>query len=148
MEEKMRIQNAEHKLRIESEAAFHQLVKNIQTEKTHEQTSVCYLLKEQEYGEDVYKIASKYLDDCLPDYCKVEEHRKVAIECFYNGHWGFWKFSPILGEVADKSGFAQVEKWLDNWSETKDDFEYNKKYFLWLLKVTYPASKGQAEYFS
>jgi hypothetical protein len=140
---KMGIQNAKPKFRIELEAAFHQLAKNIQTERLYEQPSVCYILKDRKFDEDFYKLSSKYLDGSMPKYCEVEEIRKVVVECFYNGHWGCWKFSPILGEVAGKSGFSQVERWLDNWSKTKDDFEYNKKYSLWLLKVTYPASKSQ-----
>lgn len=146
MEEKRGIMNAKPELCIELEDVLCQLAKNIQTVKLHEQPSVCYILKNRKFDEGFYKLSSKYLDDSMPNYCKVEEIRKVVVECFYNGHWGFWKFSPILGEVAVKSGFSQVERWLDNWSKTKDDFEYNKKYLLWLLKVTYPASKRQAKY--
>jgi hypothetical protein len=141
MEEKMETQQSKPEIRIELEDVFSQLAKSIQTGKPDEQPSVCYILKDKKFEEDVYKLSSKYLDENMPNYCKVEESRKVVVECFYNGHWGYWKFSPILGEVAGKSGFSKVERWLDHWSETKDDFEYNKKYWLWLLKVTYPAPK-------
>ena len=143
---KKEIQQSKPEIRIKLQDVFSQLAKNIQTGKPHEQTSVCYILKDREFEEDIYKLSSKHLDENMPNHCKVEETKKVVVECFYNGHWGYWKFSPILGEVAGKSGFSQVERWLDHWSKTKGDFEYNKKYWLWLLKVTYPASKRQSEY--
>ncbi len=132
-------------IRIELENVFSQLVKSSQKGKPFEQPSVCYMLKDREFDEDVYKLSSRYLDENVPNHCKVEESRKVVVECFYNGHWGYWKFSPILGKVAGKSGFSKVERWLDQWSETKDDFKYNKKYRLWLIKVTYPAQESQSE---
>ena len=137
--------NAKPEFNIELKAAFHQLAKNSKVKESAESTSVCYILKDEKIDEDVYKLSSKYLNESMPNYCEVEETRKVVVECFYNGHWGFWKFSPILSEVAGKSGFSQVERWLDSWSKTKDDFEYNKRYSLWLLKVTYPASKSQSD---
>ena len=133
-----------HEIRIESGDVFSQLAKNIQTGKSDEQ-SACYILKDKELGENIYKLSSKYLAKNMPKYCRVEESRKVVVECFYNGHWGYWKFSPVLGKVADQSGFSKVEKWLDQWSKTKENFEYNKKYWLWLLKVTYPAQEHQSE---
>jgi hypothetical protein len=132
-------------IRIELKDVFSQLVKSIQMGKPFEQPSVCYVLKEKEFEEDIYKLSSKYLQENMPNYCKVEESRKVVVECFYNGHWGYWKFSPILRKVAGESGFNKVERWLDQWSETRDDFEYNKKYWLWLLRVTYPAKDSQSE---
>jgi hypothetical protein len=135
----METNNSTLEIHIESEDVFSQLVKSVQTGNPVEQPSVCYILKDREFEEDVYKLSSRYLDEDMPNHCRVEESQKVAVECFYNGHWGYWKFSPILGEVADESGFSKVERWLDQWSETKDDFKYNKKYWLWLLKVTYPA---------
>jgi hypothetical protein len=136
---KMEPNNSKPEIHIELQDVFSQLVKSVQTEKTLEQPSVCYMLKDRDFGENVYKLSSRYLEENMPNYCRVEESRKVVVECFYNGHWGYWKFSPILGKVAGKSGFFEVEKWLDEWSTTKDDFEYNKKYWLWLLKVRYPA---------
>jgi hypothetical protein len=132
-------------IRIELKDVFSQLVKNSQEGKPFEQSSVCYLLKDREFDEDVYKLSSAYLEENMPNRCKVEESRKVVVECFYNGHWGYWKFSPILGEVAGKSGFSKVERWLDKWSETKVNFKRNKKYWLWLLKVTYPAQENRSE---
>ncbi len=78
---------------------------------------------------------------CLTS-AKLRNVKKVVVECFYNGHWGYWKFSPIIGEVAKKSGFSSVERWLDSWAKTQEHFEYNKKYFLWLLKVKYPVQKA------
>jgi hypothetical protein len=145
MEKKVETRNSRPEIRIELEDIFSQLAKSIQTGKPFEQPSVCYILKDREFDEDVYQLSSKYLDENMPNYCRVEESRKVVVECFYNGHWGYWKFSPILGKVASKSGFAKVERWLDQWSETKDDFEYNKKYWLWLLKVKYPARELQSD---
>ena len=136
---KMEPNNSKPEIHIELQDVFSQLVKSVQTEKTLEQPSVCYMLKDRDFGENVYKLSSRYLEENMPNYCRVEESRKVVVECSYNGHWGYWKFSPILGKVAGKSGFFEVEKWLDEWSTTKDDFEYNKKYWLWLLKVRYPA---------
>jgi hypothetical protein len=136
---KMEPNNSKPEIHIELQDVFSQLVKSVQTEKTLEQPSVCYMLKDRDFGENVYKLSSRYLEENMPNYCRVEESRKVVVECFYNGHWGYWKFYPILGKVAGKSGFFEVEKWLDEWSTTKDDFEYNKKYWLWLLKVRYPA---------
>jgi hypothetical protein len=132
-------------IRIDLEDVFSQLAKSIQTGKSDGQASDCYILKDREFEEDVYKLSSKYLDENMPNYCRVEESRKVVVECFYNGHWGYWKFSPILGEVAGKSGFSKVESWLDQWSKTKDDFEYNKKYWLWLLKVKYPTQEVKSD---
>jgi hypothetical protein len=145
MEKKVETRHSRPEIRIELEDIFSQLAKSIQTGKPFEQPSVCYILKDREFDEDVYQLSSKYLDENMPNYCRVEESRKVVVECFYNGHWGYWKFSPILGKVASKSGFAKVERWLDQWSETKDDFEYNKKYWLWLLKVKYPARELQSD---
>ena len=145
LEEKMEVNHSKPEIRIELEDVFSQLVKSSQTGKPFEQPSVCYMLKDKEFGENVYKLSSQYLDENMPSHCRVEESRKVVVECFYNGHWGYWKFSPILGKVAGESGFSKVERWLDQWSETKDDFEYNKKYWLWLLKVTYPAQENRAE---
>jgi hypothetical protein len=132
-------------IRIELEDVFSQLAKSFQTEKSDDQTSECYILKSKEFEEDIYKLSSKYLEENMPKYCRVEKSRKVVVECFYNGHWGYWKFSPILGRVAGKSGFSKVESWLDQWSKTKDDFEYNKKYWLWLLKVKYPAQEVKSD---
>jgi hypothetical protein len=146
LEDKMETKHSKPEIRIELEDVFSQLAKSIQTGKPYEQPSVCYILKDREFEEDIYKLSSKYLDENMPNYCRVEETKKVVVECFYNGHWGYWKFSPILGEVAGKSGFSQVESWLDNWSKTKDGFKYNKKYWLWLLKVKYPAQERQSEY--
>jgi hypothetical protein len=143
--EKMETQPSKPEIRIELKDVFSQLAKSIQTEKPYKQPSVSYILKDREFEEDVYKLSSKYLDENMPNYCRVEESRKVVVECFYNGHWGYWKFSPVLGKVADQSGFSKVEKWLDQWSKTKENFEYNKKYWLWLLKVTYPAQEHQSE---
>ena len=111
---KMGILNGKPEFCVESDAVFQQLAKNSQAKELAESTSVCYILKDRKFGEDVYKLSSKYLDDSMPNYCEVEEIRKVVVECFYNGHWGCWKFSLILGEVASQSGFSQVEKWLDN----------------------------------
>jgi hypothetical protein len=145
MEEKMETHQSKPEIRIELEDVFSQLAKSIQTVKPYEQPSVCYILRDRELEEDVYKLSSKYLGENMPNYCRVEESRKVVIECFYNGHWGYWKFSPVLGEVAGKSGFSEVERWLDQWSKTKKDFEYNKKYWLWLLKVKYPAQEVQSK---
>ena len=79
----------------------------------------------------------------MPKLCKIEESQRVVVECFYNGHWGYWKFSPILGKVANKSGFSSVERWLDSWAKKQENFEYNKKYFLWLLKIKYPIVEPQ-----
>lgn len=79
----------------------------------------------------------------MPKHCKVVESKRVIVEEFYNGHWGYWKFSPILGKVANKSGFSSVERWLDAWAKRKENFEYNKKYYLWLLKIKYPIQKTQ-----
>ena len=141
----METTNAIPKIHIESEDVFSQLVKGVQAEKPLKQPSVCYILKDKEFDENVYKLSSKHLEENMPNYCRVEESKKVVIECFYNGHWGYWKFSPILGEVAGKSGFSKVERWLDQWSKTKDDFEYNKKYWLWLLKVKYPAQGARSD---
>jgi hypothetical protein len=146
LRKKMEANHSKPEIRIELKDAFSQLVKSSQKGDPFEQPSVCYILKDKEFDEDVYKLSSRYLEENMPNHCKVEESRKVVVECFYNGHWGYWKFSPILGKVADKSGFAKVERWLDQWSETKDDFKYNKKYLLWLLKVTYPAQEGQSEW--
>lgn len=142
---KMEVNHSKHEIRIELKDVFSQLVKNSQKGKPFEQPSVCYMLKDRDFDEDIYKLSSRYLEEDMPNICKVEESRKVVVECFYNGHWGYWKFSPILGKVAGKSGFSKVERWLDQWSETKDDFKYNKKYWLWLLKVTYPAKESQPE---
>jgi Lhr-like helicase len=142
---KMEANHSKPEIRIELKDVFSQLVKNSQKGKPFEQSSVCYMLKDKEFDEDVYKLTSRYLEENMPNHCKVEESRKVVVECFYNGHWGYWKFSPILGKVADKSGFSKVERWLDQWSEKKGNFKYNKKYWLWLLKVTYPAQKSQSE---
>jgi hypothetical protein len=128
-------------IQIELEEAFSQLTKNIRAGKPCEQSSLCYVLKDREFEEDIYKISSKHLDENIPNYCKVEATEKVVVKCFFNGHWGYWKFSPILGEVAGKSGFSRVERWLEQWSQTKEDFELNEKYKLWLLKIRYPVSK-------
>jgi hypothetical protein len=141
---KREMQDSISEIRIELEGVFSQLAKSFQTGKPDE-SSVCYILKDKEFGEDIYKLSSKYLDEKMPKYCRVEESRKVVVECFYNGHWGYWKFSPVLGNVAGKSGFFKVESWLDHWSKTKDDFEYNKKYWLWLLKVKYPAQEVKSD---
>ncbi len=70
--------------------------------------------------------------------CQVVDSKRVCIECYFNGKWGYWMFSTIIGKVAKNSGFSSVERWLDKWSETKENFEYNKKYYLWLLKLKYP----------
>lgn len=145
LRKKMEANHSKSEIRIELKDVFSQLVKSSQKGEPFEQPSVCYILKEKEFDEDVYKLSSRYLEENMPNHCRVEESRIVVVECFYNGHWGYWKFSPILGKVADKSGFAKVERWLDQWSETKDDFKYNKKYWLWLLKVTYPAQESQSE---
>jgi hypothetical protein len=141
----METQHAIPEIHIELEDVFSQLAKSIQTEKSDGQTSECYILKSKEFEENIFKLSSKYLEENMPKYCRVEESRKVVVECFYNGHWGYWKFSPILGEVAGKSGFSKVESWLDQWSKTKNDFEYNKKYWLWLLKVKYPAQEVKSD---
>jgi hypothetical protein len=141
---KMETQNSVSEIRIELADVFSQLAKSDQTGKLDE-SSVCYILKNKDFEEDIYKLSSKYLDDNMPKYCRVEESMKVVVECFYNGHWGYWKFSPVLGKVAEKSGFSRIERWLDQWSKTKDDFEYNKKYWLWLLKVNYPAQKVKSD---
>ena len=142
MQEKMETQHSKLEIQIELEDVFSQLAKSIQTKKP---SSACYILKDREFEEAIYKLSSKYLDKNMPKYCRVEESRKVVVECFYNGHWGYWKFSPILGKVAGKSGFSEVERWLDHWSETREDFEYNKKYRLWLLKVKYPAQRVRSD---
>ncbi|MCW3998117.1 MAG: hypothetical protein NWF10_06060 [Candidatus Bathyarchaeota archaeon] len=94
-------------------------------------------VKNEEFEEYIYKISSEHLDKIMAKHSKDGESKKVVVECFYNGHWGYWKFSPILKKVADKSGFSTVERWLDHWAKTKIDFEYNKKYFLWLHKSKY-----------
>jgi hypothetical protein len=141
----METQHVIPEIHIELEDVFSQLAKSIQTEKSDGQTSECYILKSKEFEENIFKLSSKYLEENMPKYCRVEESRKVVVECFYNGHWGYWKFSPILGEVAGKSGFSKVESWLDQWSKTKNDFEYNKKYWLWLLKVKYPAQEVKSD---
>jgi hypothetical protein len=141
---KMETQNSVSEIRIELADVFSQLAKSAQTGKLDE-SSVCYILKNKDFEEDIYKLSSKYLGDNMPKYCRVEESMKVVVECFYKGHWGYWKFSPVLGKVAEKSGFSRIERWLDQWSKTKDDFEYNKKYWLWLLKVNYPAQKIKSD---
>ena len=145
MEEKMEANHSKPEIRVKLKNVFSQLVKSRQNGKPFEQLSVCYMLKDREFHEDVYKLSSRYLEENMPNQCKVEESKKVVVECFYNGHWGYWKFSPILGKVAGESGFSKVERWFDQWSETKDNFKYNKKYWLWLLKVTYPAQESQSE---
>jgi hypothetical protein len=144
----METNNVKPEIHIELEVVFSQLAKSVKMGKPFEQSSVCYMLKDREFDKDIYRLSSKYLDENMPNYCRVEESKKVVVECFYNGHWGYWKFSPILGKVADESGFSKVEKWLDQWSKTKDDFEYNKKYWLWLLKVKYPAQDVQSDCFA
>ena len=140
----MKINNFKSELYIKSEKTFSQLEKTFKNRNPSEEPSECYILKNKEFEEAVYKLFSEYLDITMPNLCKVEESKKVVVECFYNGHWGYWKFSPLLGKVADKSGFSAVERWLDDWSNSKEDFEYNKKYFLWCLKVKYPVQEGQS----
>ena len=140
----METQDSVSEIRIELAGVFSQLAKSVQTGKLDE-SSVCYILKNKDFQEDIYRLSSKYLNDNMPKYCRIEESMKVVVECFYNGHWGYWKFSPVLGKVAEKSGFSRIERWLDQWSKTKDDFEYNKKYWLWLLKVNYPAQKIKSD---
>ena len=141
---KMETQDSVSEIRIELAGVFSRLAKSVQTGKLDE-SSVCYILKNKDFQEDIYRLSSKYLNDNMPKYCRIEESMKVVVECFYNGHWGYWKFSPVLGKVAEKSGFSRIERWLDQWSKTKDDFEYNKKYWLWLLKVNYPAQKIKSD---
>lgn len=133
----------EREIFIESEKSISQLKKNIVTENLKENSSIGYLLKSKDFDEAIYRLSYKNLDGSMPKYCKVEESKRVVIEEFYNGHWGYWKFSPILAKVANKSGFSSVERWLDAWAKNKDDFEYNKKYFLWLLKIKYPVQESQ-----
>ena len=50
-------------IRIELKDVFSQLVKNSQEGKPFEQSSVCYLLKDREFDEDVYKLSSAYLEE-------------------------------------------------------------------------------------
>ena len=132
----------ESEIFIESEKSISQLRKNIET-KSISESSIGYVLKDKDFDEAIYRLSDKNLDEAMPKYCKVVESKRVVVEEFYNGHWGYWKFSPILGEVANKSGFSSVERWLDAWAKRKDDFEYNKKYFLWLLKIKYPIQESQ-----
>ena len=133
----------ESEIFIESEKSISQLRKNLETENLKENPSIGYLLKDKDFDEAIYRLSDKNLDESMPKYCEVVESKRVVVEEFYNGHWGYWKFSPILGKVANKSGFSSVERWLDAWAKRKDDFEYNKKYFLWLLKIKYPIKKSQ-----
>jgi Lhr-like helicase len=127
---------------IESEKSIIQLKKNFETENI-EESAVSYLLKDKNFDKAIYRLSDNNLDESMPKHCKVVESKRVIVEEFYNGHWGYWKFSPILGEVANKSGFSSVERWLDAWAKRKENFEYNKKYFLWLLKIKYPIQKTQ-----
>jgi len=139
--EKMKFDQIDCEIYIESEKIFYQLMKNIETE-TIENSSNLYLLREKDFDENVCRLSSKYLEETMPKLCKIEECKRVVVESFYNGHYGYWMFSPILGKVADKSGFASVERWLDYWSKTQGDFEHNKKYFLWLIKIKYPVQES------
>lgn len=139
----MKLDQIKREICIESEKSFSQLKKNLQTEKFIEDSLVGYILKGEDFDEAVYKLSSKHLEDYMPKLCKIEESQRVVVECFYNGHWGYWKFSPILGKVANKSGFSSVERWLDSWAKKQENFEYNKKYFLWLLKIKYPIVEPQ-----
>ena len=97
--------------------------------------------KQEEFEEDRYNLSSENLYKNSTNYSKDGEGKKVVVECFYNGHWGYWKFSPILEKIADKSGFSSIDRWLDHWAKTIEDFEYNKKYFLWLNKSKYVEQK-------
>jgi hypothetical protein len=45
-------------IHIELEDVFSQLVKSVQTGKSFEQPSVCYMLKDREFDEDIYKLSS------------------------------------------------------------------------------------------
>lgn len=136
------LKKVNREISIESEKSIFQLKKNFETENI-EETSVSYLLKDKNFDEAIYRLSDKNLDESMPKHCKVVESIRVVVEEFYNGHWGYWKFSPILGKVANKSGFSSVERWLDAWAKNKENFEYNKKYFLWLLKIKYPIQKNQ-----
>lgn len=130
-------------LEIHSKKVIEELSKNLETEEPFEEPSIFYILRNKDVGKNVYEISSDYLTEGMPQMCQVVESRKVAVECFYNGKWGYWMFSPILKKASENSGFGAVEKWLDRWSKTKKDFEYNKRYYLWLLKLKYPVEKQE-----
>ena len=69
LEEKMEVNHSKPEIRIELEDVFSQLVKSSQTGKPFEQPSVCYMLKDKEFGENVYKLSSQYLDENMPSHC-------------------------------------------------------------------------------
>jgi hypothetical protein len=69
---KMEPNNSKPEIHIELQDVFSQLVKSVQTEKTLEQPSVCYMLKDRDFGENVYKLSSRYLEENMPNYCRVE----------------------------------------------------------------------------
>jgi hypothetical protein len=142
----MEIDQSKPEIRIESEKIFNQFDQTLETKNQNKRSLEIYLLKNKEYEQTVYQLSSDYLKEDMPKQCRVEETKKVVVECFYNGHWGYWKFSPILREVANKSGFSSVDRWLDHWAKTKKDFEFNQKYNIWLLKLRYPAKKVQPNY--
>ena len=137
--------NSNTVLEITSQKVFYELTKNLGAENPFKDPSICYILRNNEISEHVYRISSGYLEEDMPKNCQVVESKKVAVECYYNGRWGYWMFSPILKKASKNSGFSSVDRWLDKWSKTKGNFEYNKRYNLWLLKLKYPVKKEEKQ---
>jgi hypothetical protein len=118
----------------------------------YEYPSTCYILRNEKYDKGfVYKVLSKRLEEKDPQYCFVVDNREVwakleksacicphEIEGTCVSFDGIWKNDPILIKVVSESGFSDVSAWLDKWCETKEDFECDKEYKLWLVKVLYP----------
>jgi hypothetical protein len=104
--------------------------------------------------EEVCKVKTKRLKVNEPQYCQIVDSKEVwamlkrSASTYlpeegyeYAKHVGFqgcWLFDPVLDKNVKDSGFSNVDSWLDNWSKSIADFELEKKYTIWLVKVIYP----------
>lgn len=120
-----------------------------------EHPSVCYILRNERYDKGfVYTIVSKFFEKNYPQECYIVDNRKVSVKAVSyktmeypimsggqnvspSHYWDTTK-AKILEDVVKESGFFNVSVWLDNWKDRKDNFEFDKEYEVWLIKVLYP----------
>lgn len=113
--------------------------------------STCYILRDEKYDKGVpHKVISKHLEKSFPQECVVVDYREVKVKAKSNdfcpphmegtcvGYSYIWEYSRLLDKVVTISGFDGVREWLDSWMQRKEDFEYDKEYRLWLIKIYYP----------
>lgn len=120
----------------------------------YECPSVCYILRDEKYDKCfVYTVVSRFLDKKAPPVCHIIDNRKISLKAVrykattYHNQEGinvnpsyYWDTNKakILEQVVRESGFSLVDQWLDNWKQRKNNFEFDKEYEIWLIKVLYP----------